>query len=138
MDLIHQLDDTVVVNLPRELGAMDWKALGELTDELQGHLIETKVKDVVVDLSQIELIGSETIGFLIRLRSIAAEVGGRVSLFGASQFVTDTLATMKLGEPYWHICSKRCVSSPAKCSQCPEFVSSCYCDESGPLATGRA
>jgi anti-anti-sigma factor len=124
-----QLDETVIVTPPMELGSLDWQESCELTDELLGCLNKKGAKDFVVDLSRTHIMGSQTIGFLIRLRALAVERGGRMALCGVSPVEMETLGAMRLVQGFWHICSKRCTPSPSHCSECPEFVASCLCDE---------
>ena len=124
-----QTGETVVVVLLQEFGSLDWQHFGELTDEIVGLLTKNKARDIVVDLSNTKMIGSETIGFLIRLRSVALKTGGRMALCGVSEIEMETLKAMRLEQGFWHICSNRCAPTPTRCAECPEFVTSCLCDD---------
>ena len=124
----QQMNETVVVALLQEMGSLDWQHFGQLTDEIIGCLRESDVSDIVVDLSKTEILGSETIGFLVRLRGVAVKRGGRMALCGLSEIELETLEAMRLGEQFWHICTKRCNPSPTQCAACPEFVATCVCD----------
>ena len=123
-----ETNGTAVVALAKELGSLDWQEFGELTDEVVGCLRAKGAKDIVVDLSNTQIMGSETIGFLIRLRGLAVTNGGRMALCGLSQIEWETLRAMRLEEQFWHVCSRRCNPTPEQCAECPEFVASCVCD----------
>ncbi len=124
-----QVGETAVVVLSKELGSLDWQEFGELTDEIVGCLREKRAKNIVVDLSNTQIMGSETIGFLIRLRKVAMERGGGVAIANASPIEVETLKAMQLGDEFWHVCSKRCSPSPDLCAECPEFLASCVCEK---------
>ena len=126
----NQVDETVVVVMLQQLGSLDWQHFGELTDEITRCLRNSEAKDIVVDLSRTKIMGSETIGFLIRLRGVAAKRGGNMALFGVSELVLETLEAMRLGEEFWHICTKQCIPSPVQCAECPEFLTAIVRDTS--------
>ena len=104
----NQINDTVVVVLLREFGSLEWHQFGELTDEITGCLRKSEARNIVVDLSNTQIMGSETIGFLIRLRDVASRRSGHMALCGVSEIEMETLEAMHLGELFWHVCTKRC------------------------------
>ena len=125
---LDQDGETVIITPLMELGELNWQRFAMLTDDLVDDLKSRSAKDLVVDLSYTNIIGSDAIGFLLRLHDIVAERSGRMALCGVSEHERRVLELMHLNHRFWHICSKRCKPSPPLCSGCPEFVASCLCD----------
>jgi anti-anti-sigma regulatory factor len=124
---VEQLGDKLILTPRVDLGELDFAVFAAEVTPVARRLEQGRAANVAVDLRHTQLLGSEPVELLIKLRGLSRRNGGRMALCGVSQRQAEIVAVMKLGAGC-HICSHRCPAVGVVCNRCPEFLDSCLCE----------
>jgi anti-anti-sigma factor len=79
------------------VGRLDTPGVGRVETQLTAHLVPRGVR-AIVDLSQVEFVGSLGIRMFITIARAAGRNGGRLVLYGAQPMVAQVFETTSLNE----------------------------------------
>jgi anti-sigma B factor antagonist len=79
------------------VGRLDTPGVGHVETQLTAHVVPRGAR-AIVDLSQVDFVGSLGIRMFITIARAAARNGGRVVLYGAQPMVAQVFETTSLNE----------------------------------------
>ena len=93
----HELDKDVVI-LSAD-GGLNSDTAGEFVAQLE-TLVDSGIKQIIVDCTRLEYISSYGIGVLVRLHNKLAKHGGDVKVAAAQSKVLQVLTLMRMGKVF--------------------------------------
>jgi anti-anti-sigma factor len=103
---IEQQNDTIVVVLAENLGALEYERFEEEGRAIFDCLNGADVKNVVLDFQKTNYVGSTAIGFFLRIWKQVGIQNGSMALCNVSGREKDSFHVTKLDQ-LWPICSSR-------------------------------